>query len=209
MPRAGYCHDCAAYVWLDEGWRCPAGHPRERVNGWYESDTGRPITPPWATRVPAAESAMPAPALSGPASRLELLQAILATFAAYPGYQVRYGTDTDVTIDNAVADGSYGTGKKRVQFQAIMKAVEPERILYYWEILKEKSVGVSFGGFESESYSTFGRKRAGTKKEVIIGLGGAVSYEWDYAQTRQMVEATAAQHGWVVKTVLKRSSAQW
>lgn len=201
MPKAGFCHDCNAYVWLDEGWQCPQGHSRERVNGWYDSDTGQPLTPPWV--------APPAPGAAGPATRTDLLQAVLAALAQYPGYQVRYGTDTDVMIDNKVADGSYGTGKKKVDFEAIMKAVEPERTVYYWEILKEKGAGISMGTFESESYSTFGAKRWGTKKEVLVGPGGVVAYEWDYGKTRQIVEATAEQMGWKVKTVLKKSSAKW
>lgn len=205
MPKAGYCHDCSAYVWLDEEWRCPQGHPRERVNAWYDSDTGAPLTPPWTA--PALEPT-PAAVLAGPASRADLLQAILAAFAQYPGYQVRYGTNTDIEVDNKVADGSTGTTKKKVDFEAIMKAVEPERVLYYWEILKEKGSGISMGGFESESYSTFGAKRWGTKKEVLVGPGGVVAYEWDYAKTRQIVEATAAQLGWKVKVVLRKGSAQ-
>jgi hypothetical protein len=216
MPRAGYCHDCNAYVWLGEGWLCPQGHARERVNAWYDSGTGQPLTPPWlaesSAQVPVSAPAPepdPAPVLGGLSTRTELLAAMLSAFAAYPGYQVRYGTDTDVMIDNRVADGSYGTGKKKVDFEAIMKAVEPDHTVFYWEILKERGAGISLGGFESESYSTFGTKRSGTKKEVIVGPGGVVAYEWDFAKTRQIVEATAAQHGWKVKTVLKKSSARW
>jgi hypothetical protein len=219
MARAGYCHDCGAYVWLGDDWRCPQGHARERANAWYDSDTGQALAPLWATEAASPASAPspqapgpshdPSPEPGGPASRVDLLHAILAAFAVYPGYQVRYGTDTDVLIDNKVADGSYGTGKKKVEFEAIMKAVEPDRTVFYWEILKEKGAGLSMGGFESESYSTFGAKRSGTKKELLIGPGGVVAYEWDYGQTRQIVEATAAQHGWKVKTVLKKSSAQW
>jgi hypothetical protein len=220
MARAGYCHDCGAYVWLGDDWRCPQGHARERANAWYDSDTGQALAPPWvaaAAQAVGSESLTPepvagpapTPVAAGAASRVDLLHAILAAFAAYPGYQVRYGTDTDVLIDNKVADGSYGTGKKKVEFEAIMKAVEPDLTVFYWEILKEKGAGISMGGFESESYSTFGAKRSGTKKELLMGPGGVVAYEWDYGKTRQIVEATAAQHGWKVKTVLKKSSAKW
>jgi hypothetical protein len=230
MPRAGYCHDCGAYVWLNEVWCCPEGHARERVNTWYDPDTGQPLTPPWTqqqaaspapapvvappapepTPAPApAPAPEPAPAAPGASSRVDLLHAMLAAFAQYPGYAVRYGTDTDVMIDNKVAEGSWGTGKKKVEFEAIMKAVEPDLTVFYWEILKEKGAGLSLGGFQTETYSTFGTARSGATKEVIIGPGGTVAYEWDYGQTRQIVEATAAQHGWKVKTVLKKGSAQW
>jgi hypothetical protein len=234
MARAGYCHDCQAYVYLDDAWRCPAGHAPERVNAWYDPETGQAITPPSAgppaapatpppaapepavvPTAPAAEpapgpSAAPAPAPSAAAEgRDTVLQAIMAAFAQYPGYAVAYEPGTDIAIHNVVADGSYGSGVKKVEFEAILKAVEQERTVYYWEMLKEKGAGMSLGGFESESYSTFGTKRSGTKKEVLVGPGGSVAWDWDYAKTRQIVEAVAAQHGWKVKTVLRKGAAQW
>ncbi|HEY3316883.1 MAG TPA: hypothetical protein VGK50_00455 [Coriobacteriia bacterium] len=168
-----------------------------------------PVTAPVAEPPvpPAVEPPAAPPAL---ATRDALLPAILAAFAAYPGYNVRYGTDTDVVIDNRVADASWGTGKKKVEYEAILKAVEGERTLYFWEMLKEQGAGVSFGGFESESYSTFGAKRWGKTKEVVVGPGGkAMDYEWDYAATRRIVEDVAARGGWKVKVVLRKKSAQW
>lgn len=145
-----------------------------------------------------------------PGTRAALLADILATLAQHPGYTAQYGTDTDIRIDNQVADASWGTGKKRIEFSAHMKAVEPERTLYYFEVLKEKGAGLSFGGFESESYSTFGTKRSGKTKEVVIGPGGvAVNAEWDYAATRQIIESVAAKHGWRVKVVLTPGAAKY
>ena len=128
----------------------------------------------------------------------------------YPGYTVQYGTDTDIVIGNQVADASWGTGKKKIEYSAVLKAVEPERTVYFWEILKEKGAGLSFGGLESESYSTFGTKRSGATKEVVLGPGGVeMNASWDYGATRQIVEGVAQQNGWTVKTVLKKSAAQY
>lgn len=202
MPTAGYCHDCQAYVWVTGEWACPAGHPASRVNGWYDSDTGQPLAPP------APE---PAPAAAAPVAgtRDAFLRELAAEFAKYPGYAVAWGTATDMTIGNVIADANLGTAKKKVEYEAVLKAVEAERTVYFWELLKEKGAGLTFGGFESESYSTFGAKRWGTTKEVVVGAGGAAAWEWDYAKTRQIVEAVAARHGFTVKTVLKKSSAMW
>jgi len=133
----------------------------------------------------------------------------MAAFAQYPGYAVAWGSDTDMTISNAVADANLGTVKKKVDYEAVLKAVEAERVVYLWELLKEKGSGLNFGGFESESYSTFGAKRSGVKKEVVIGAGGVASYGWDYGKTRAIVEGVAARHGFTVKVVLKKRSAQW
>ena len=57
---------------------------------------------------------------------------------------------------------------------------------------------------------TSGMKRWGTKTETVIGPGGvAMDYEWDYAATRRIVEDVATRHGWQVKVVLMKNSAQW
>jgi hypothetical protein len=160
----------------------------------------------------AAPAAVTAEAQAAPAqtAREAVLAAILAAFAPYPGYAVAYGTDSDITISNQIADAAWGIGKKKVEYQAVLKAVEAERTIYFWEILKEKGAGLSFGGMEGESYSTFGARRSGKKKEVVIGPAGkAIDYEWDYGATRSIVESAAAQQGWAVKVVLKKSKAQW
>jgi len=170
-----------------------------------------PETQAWARSLAApAPSVAPAPAEPAAGTRIALLADVLATVAQYPGYTAQYGTDTDVRIDNLVAQANWGAGKKKVEFSAHMKAVEAERTLYYFEILKEKGSGLSFGGFESESYSTFGTKRSGKTKEVVIGPGGvAMDYEWDYGQTRRIIESVCSRHGWRMKVVLTPGTAKY
>jgi len=237
MAIAGRCRLCGQNVWLNDQWGCVNGHPWTEITDWYDPAAGTAVTPYWLAQPPApgpveaparvaapveparpeAPVAPPAeippmPAVDAPvfATRDAVLPAILAAFAAYGGYNVRYGTGTDVVIDNKVADASWGTGKKKVEYEAVMKAVEGERTIYFWEILKEKGAGLDFGGFEGETTMTMGSKRWGAKKEVVIGPGGkAMDYEWDYAATRHVVEGVAAAHGWQVKVVLRKKSAEW
>ena len=91
-----------------------------------------------------------------------------------------------------------------------MKAVEPERTIYFWEILKESGAGLNFGGFEAETYGVSGKSRSGVQKMMIVGANGVpVEWEWDYADTRRIVEDVAARHGWNTKVVLQKKSAQW
>jgi hypothetical protein len=174
-----------------------------------------PVAPevPIAPAVPAPAAA-PAPAPSaapaGPSDRLTVLADILAVLGQYPGYSANYGNDTDIVIGNQVADANWGTGGKKVTFTAQLKAVEPERTIYYWEMLKESGGGLSFGGFDAEMSTTSGMKRWGTKKETVIGPNGvAMDYSWDYAATRQLVEDVATRHGWKLKAVLQKKSAAW
>lgn len=235
MAAAGWCRVCGANVWLNDQWGCANGHPWSEIANWYDTETGTAISPPWAqsasaavpapasglapaASVPASGSAAPAPVAEASANvvaqvpataRDRLLADIVGAFGAYAWYAVRYGTDTDVVIDNQVADMAWGTGKKKVDYEAVLKAVEAEGTVYFWEMLKERGGGVSFGGFEAESYSSFGGKRWGTTKQAVVGPGGAGGFEWDYAATRRIVEEVVARHGWQLKVVLRKKSAQW
>jgi hypothetical protein len=239
MAVAGYCRVCGRNVWLNDQWGCVNGHAWNEISNWYDPEAGTRVTPYWIQAPepePAVAPAVPAPVpAAGPAPaptvaptatptpvapaaspapqadlRMALLADIISAFESYPDYQVRYGTDTDIVIDNHIAAASWGVGHKKVDYTAVMKASEPERTLYYWELLKEQGAGMSFGGFESETYSTFGAARSGKKKQVVLGAGGvAIDYEWDYAATRGIVESVAARHGWKVKVVLRKKSAQW
>ena len=219
MALAGYCGICKQYVYLTDQWGCVNGHAWNEISGWYDPDTGAPVTPYWlqpgyvAQQRSEPEPAPVAEAVPGAQTgddRVALLAAILGEFSAYPNYRVQYGTNTDVVIDNQIADASWGTGKKKIEYSAILKAVESERTVYFWEMLKESGGGLSFGGFESESYSTFGTKRSGKKKEVVLGPNGVeIDAGWDYSATRKMVEAVAAARGWRVKTVLRKGAAEY
>jgi len=223
MGIAGWCDSCGAYVWVRADWSCVNGHPASAVRAHYDTETGQPVAVPAAepaitpapSPAPAAVSetlaaAAPVEAAPTPGTRLALLADMLTTLAQYPGYTAAYGTDTDVRVDNEIANASWGVGKKKVEYSARMKAVEAERVLYFWEMLKESGSGMSLGGFDSESTSTFGGKRWGVKKEKIIGPGGvAVDYSWDYGKTRAIVESVAARHGFSVKVVLSSKKASY
>jgi len=159
-----------------------------------------------------APVAAPAEAVTGvpvASVRDQFLIDLMATFAQYPNYAVAYGTDTDVTIAVNVADAQWATGSKRVDYSAILKTVEAERTVYFWEMLKEQSSGLSFGSVDTESTTTFGNSRSGTVKQVLMTSNGPVEIEWDYGQTRAIVESVAARHGLAIKVVLRKKSAQW
>lgn len=168
-----------------------------------------PAPAPVAEVTPAPEPVVAA-APAAASDRLTLLADILAVLGQYPSFNAQYGTDTDIVVDNQVVNANWGTGKKKVEYSAMMKAVEAERTLYFWEIVKESSSGLNFGGFEAESYSTSGTKRSGKQKMMVIGADGVpVEWEWDYGATRSVIEDVARRHGWATKVVLQKKSAQW
>ena len=174
------------------------------------SPEAAPVSEP--TVAPTAPETVVVPVAVEPAqsSRLELLADILATLGQYPNYVAHYGTDTDIVIGNEIADASWGTGQKKVEYSAILKADEAQRTVVYWELIKESSSGLNFGSFDAEATTTVGLQRSGNKAEAIIGPNGvAMDADWDYAATRSIVESVVARHGWRLESVVRKSSAQW
>ena len=214
MPIVGYCHECAEWVWVAADRSCPKGHPASRVNGWYDSETGQPLEPAAAspaTPAPAqgaVEPVAPTPSATAAGTRVGFLTDLMTAFAQNPAYSAAWGSDTDMTIANNPIDATWGVGKKRTEYTAALKVSETDRAIYFWELLKEHSSGFTLGTFESESYSTVGMKRSGTKKEAVVGPGSA-SWEWGYGTTREVVEEVAARHGFAVHVVLTRRAASW
>ncbi|HEY5506321.1 MAG TPA: hypothetical protein VIK83_02415 [Coriobacteriia bacterium] len=207
MPTMGYCHDCGAWLQLYDDLSCPNGHPAARVNGWYDPATGQQLTgvAPSASPVSTAE---PTRVSRTAPSRDAFLADLMATVASNPAFSATWGTDTDMTIASNPIDGSWGAGHKRVEYTAVLKAVEADSTVYFWEMLEERTSGLSFGTFESETYSTAGMKRSGTRHEATVGPGSA-SWEWGYGTLRNLVEDVAARHGFAVRVVLAKHSACW
>jgi hypothetical protein len=141
-------------------------------------------------------------------SRDAFLIDLMATFASNPAYSAAWGTDTDMVISSNPVDARWGAGKKRVEYTAVLKAVEQERTVYFWELLKERTSGLSFGTFESESYSQWGTKVSGTKSEATVGPG-STSWEWGYGTLRALVEEVAGRHGFTVRVVLTKHGASY
>ena len=226
MALAGYCRQCTQYVYLTEQWECVNGHAWNEICGWYDPESGVAVTPPWMQPAPVASApapqvatepaSAPAPdpapvATSIPASdRLTLLADLLVAFAPYPSLNARYGTDADIVIDNEVASANWGAGGKEFGYSAVMKAVESDLTLYFWDGIEELGADLVPGGAETVSKPTDGVSRSSVQKMLLMGGDGApVEWEWDYAKTRDLVESVTARNGWQTKVVAVEESARW
>jgi hypothetical protein len=194
VPIVGYCHECAEWVWVDTDRSCPKGHPASRVNGWYDSETGRPLVAPPAN-VPA-----PAPSVTAAGTRVGFLTDLMTAFVQNPAYSAAWGSDTDMTIADNPIDVTWGVGKERTGYTAALKVSETDHAIYFWESLKEHSSGLTL--------PIVGPEPSGATKATAVGPGSA-SWEWGYGTTRKVVEEVAARHGFAVHVVLTRRAATW
>jgi len=180
VPIVGYCHECAEWVRVAADRSCPKGHPAARVNGLYDSKTGQPVSPaaaePPLVASPVAElpTSGPAPTpVTAPGTRFGFLTDLMAAFADSPSYRAEWGPDTDMTIASNPLDGMWGVGKKRAEYSAALKVSEPDRVITFWEILKEKGVTVY-----TPTADELAQFKSATQKPIIDWLKTTVDPKW-------------------------------
>jgi hypothetical protein len=140
-------------------------------------------------------------------SRSAFLNDLLSQMASNTAFTAAIGTDSDMAIESNPVDTMWGTGDKRIDYSAVLKAVESDGTVYLWEMLKERTTGFSYGTFDSESNAAAGTRK-GASAHPPMGPGSP-SWEWGFGTLRPLVEQTAVRHGFVVREVLTRRAACW
>ena len=133
-----------------------------------------------------------------------LLQAILQLNNAGP-FNITRGSDTDVLISNEVVDSAWYSGKKKVTYTAQVLLKEQEMTVYYWEMLKEASSGLSLqAGFQKRKIKGAELFQKTREKGYSPDGGLVYDYQFDYGSLREAFKILAGQHGWKFKLVLVR-----
>jgi hypothetical protein len=140
-------------------------------------------------------------------SRDAFLNDLLSQMASNTAYTAEIGTDSDMAIESNPVDTMWGTGDKRVDYCAVLKAVESEGTVYLWEMLTERTSGFSYGTFDSEANLAAGSRQGGSGHPPMGP--GSPSWEWGFGTLRPLIEQTAARHGFVLHEVLTRRAACW
>lgn len=177
---------------------------------------GSPVDPgdKYCMKCGAGLSAVSGPPAHDPpaavtAGKEDLLREIEQAIAENHRLSASRGTKSDLEIKGLLADAKWLLGKRKVEFRARLEAKEAEHTVVYWEMIKEVGWGMpTFGGFKVESYKTDLKTRSGSVREVGYGpQGKMIDYDWDYAQTRRVVEGIANARGWKFTVVLRPSKA--
>jgi len=210
VPIAGYCHECGAWIHVTTDWSCPKGHAAAVVNGWYDTESGAQVAPPPSTgpiteRRVSREATRP---VSASGTRTGFLIDLMAVFAHSRAYTAGWGSDTDLAIASNPVDGMWGTGSTRAEYAAALKVAEVDRVVHFWEMLKEHTGGVLMESVGTETYAPVETGDPGAAKKTAAG-SGSTSWEWGYGTTRKVVEEVAARHGFTLRPVLTRDAAVW
>lgn len=114
---------------------------------------------------------------------------------------------TDVTIHSEFLDASWGSGSKKIQYDASVLFDEANHEVFMWEMTKESGGGLSFGSSSESSFQT-GKTLFRKVKAVQYGLDG-IAYEinLDIGAITKVFKETAQKYGWKFHTVIKRDKA--
>jgi len=125
------------------------------------------------------------------------------------GVPFRLGQGADLTINNEFVDASWGTGSKRIVYEASLLIDEQNRIANFWEKTIEIGGGLSMGYNGESSFqsgSTLFRK-------VIfkqMGPGGQrVDVSLDLGSIARSVKSAVNTANWRFKTVLSKAKASY
>lgn len=119
------------------------------------------------------------------------------------------GKNADITISCEFLDAGWGTGKKKITYEASIFADEASATVFMWELTSEKGSGFSFG-FSGESSFQSGTTLQRKVKSVQYGLDGkAYEVNLNLGAISKTVKEAAKAQGWKFKTVLKRDKASY
>jgi hypothetical protein len=122
--------------------------------------------------------------------------------------------DGSLAGEAVLAERKAFLSKKRLTYKCKVRVDESARTVRFWEMLIEKSSGVSSGGddfgpgggFSAGTYKTGGKERSGSIETASSLFGKDYSYQWDYAAVRSGLQLVAAQAGYGWETVLNPKS---
>jgi hypothetical protein len=119
------------------------------------------------------------------------------------------GEGTDFSTKLELFDANWGTGQKKIVYEAAVRADEPTRTVVMWEKTTETSKGASFG-FGASASIQVGKTQYRKVRGVHYGPDGvAHEYAFDLGAIPKAVKEAATRHGWRFATVIGRGKAMY
>lgn len=120
--------------------------------------------------------------------------------------------DGTLLLEAKIAERKVFMSKKTLTYKARLRVDEQDKVVRFFEMLKETGIGLSSGGgpddmspgfgFKMETYKTGTRTREGTIEEQSKLFGKDYTYSWDYSNVRRTAEQEARNAGYSFTVVL-------
>ncbi len=104
-----------------------------------------------------------------------------------------------------IAERKAFLSSQKLQYQAKFRILDDEKLIRYFEMLKESGSGMSTGGdfdsspgfgFKTETYKTGGTGREGNIEQQSILFGKKYEYRFDFKTVRAKIEELARAEGY-------------
>jgi hypothetical protein len=119
------------------------------------------------------------------------------------------GGGADIVIAATFLDAKWGSGQKKITFEASVLLDETRKVALLWQKTAEREAGFSFG-FTSENSFQRGKALYRKVKSVQYAPGGkAYEYELDLGAITRAIEETAKNGGWQFTIVMSRGDASY
>ncbi|MEM3608338.1 MAG: hypothetical protein QW238_05695 [Candidatus Bathyarchaeia archaeon] len=128
--------------------------------------------------------------------------------------EFREERDGTLKLEFKVAERKVFLTKKTLAYIARLRIDEPEKTVRFYEMLKEKGMGLSSGdlettpgiGFKVEKYKLTGKERVGTIEELSKLFGKEYKYTFDFSTIRGKIKKAVEEEGYTFSTVLSERS---
>lgn len=122
--------------------------------------------------------------------------------------------DKTLKIEFKIAERKVFLSKKTLTYKARVRIDDENKIVKFFETLKEKGLGVSSGdsdmspgfGFKIETYKVKGKEREGNIQELSKLFGKDYKYSFDYSTVRKRVEEETRNAGYDFSVFLSERS---
>lgn len=107
--------------------------------------------------------------------------------------------DGSLILQFVVAERKVFLSKKKLTYKCKAKIDDMEKVVTFFEILRESSVGLSGGsgmGFKKETYRLKGKEREGNIEEQSRLFGKDYKYSFDYKKIREAIKEEAEKAGY-------------
>ncbi|MCL4367657.1 MAG: ribonucleoside-triphosphate reductase [Actinobacteria bacterium] len=143
---------------------------------------------------------------------MSLQDDLVAAGSAFPA-PLEPQKDGSLAMEMLIAERKAFLSKRKLTYKCKLRADDGARCVTFWEMLVEKSSGVSGGddmapgfGFKKETFGTKGMERSGSIEEASRLFGKDFDYTWDYAVVRDAVRGVAEAAGYNFNVVLNPKS---
>lgn len=115
-----------------------------------------------------------------------------------------------LSLEFVVAERKAFLSRQKLTYRCSLKVDEDNRVVKFFETLKERGSGLSSGGdgispgfgFKVEKTSLSGSRRDGNIKELSVLFGKRYSYDFNYQEIREKINTIAANHNYRLDIVL-------